>query len=146
MYSKTVFFILILYIQSCCDPSMNYDENIPTKNNKGYLVIIQSKNINSDYFNVKTYTVEWLGTNNFQIVNNDTISYLSIDIKNNQTKFKINHQLGIDTIVFNYNWEQMKHKVGCTYNKIERNQYNFRAISNKGSVKDSIGIFFFKIN
>lgn len=140
--------IVILAIYSCCEPSNNNEENYPIqKDYKGIRIIVQTKNSNNEYINVKTDKVEWMGTNKIQTVNNDTISYLELDIKTNQTKFKIIHQFGIDTFIFNYGWSPVTHGMSCGGpNKMSRNMINLSVSSNKGIVKDSLGIYLFKIN
>ncbi|MFZ4796799.1 MAG: hypothetical protein ACOYMA_04850 [Bacteroidia bacterium] len=146
---KTLYLFFVLFvINSCCEPSYNIEDNIPIqKNNKGIQIIVQTKNANNEYINLRTDTVEWLGANRIVTVNNDTISYLELDIKSNQTKFKIVHQLGIDTCIFNYNWSPVTHGINCGgANKMERNRINFSVASNRGKVKDSLGIYLFKIN
>jgi len=148
MRRSLLFIFLIVIINSCCEPSYNNEDNIPIqKNNKGIQIIVQTKNANNEYINLKTDTVEWLGTNRILPVNNDTISYLELNIKSNQTKFKITHQLGIDTFIFNYNWRPVTHRISCGgANKMERDMIDFSVTSNRGIVKDSLGIYLFKIN
>lgn len=140
--------IVILAMHSCCESSNNNEENFPIqKEYKGIRIIVQTKNSNNEYLNVKTEKVEWMGTNKIQTVNNDTISYLELDIKSNQTKFKIIHQLGIDTFILNYGWSPVTHGMSCGGpNKMSRNMVNLSVSSNRGIVKDSLGIYLFKIN
>jgi hypothetical protein len=115
--------LISLFISSCCN---NYgDENYPIdKNYKGISFIVQSKDSNNNYKNIRIKTVEWIGINYIQEINYDTTFHLSLNVKSNQTQFKIIHELGTDTLSFVHIWNQVEYHTSCTRRSEFKRDYN----------------------
>ncbi|MFY7732691.1 MAG: hypothetical protein ACOVSR_04355 [Bacteroidia bacterium] len=101
------FFILCI-IQSCCKDTSNISPF-----GDGFKLVVQSKDGNNVYRNVKINTIEWLGSEHLQQVNSDTSGELTLNNRANITQFKINHANGIDTLTFKYNWGEVRYEGGC---------------------------------
>ncbi|MBJ7427648.1 MAG: hypothetical protein JHD28_01630 [Bacteroidia bacterium] len=103
-----IVFSLLCIIQSCCKDTSN-----ASPFGSGFKLVVQSKDGNNVYKTVRINTIEWLGSEHLQQVNSDTSGELTLNNKANITQFKINHDNGIDTLTFRYNWGAVSYEGGC---------------------------------
>ncbi|MES2654172.1 MAG: hypothetical protein V4620_01190 [Bacteroidota bacterium] len=118
MFKKLAYiFILLSIFQSCCKD----DYYSPGSSGK-YTLIVQVKDVNNNYINVKINTIEWLGSDYVQQVATDTATDLTLNPRAEQTQFKINHANGTDTVTFTYKWGPVAYNKGCwgENNRMER--------------------------
>lgn len=123
MKKITFYIILLVSITACCKDGY-YDENTIKKETQK--MVIQRKDMNNFYQNLNIISIEWITTNYIQTVYNDTAiqpTYTDFNLKDTITQFKINHQMGSDTLTINHTWNEIQYKKGCGINKnrFERN-------------------------
>ncbi len=134
MLQKTISYLLFIFVfQSCCKESSFYDST----EQKNIRIAVLKKDNNGVYVNSKINSIEWLGANYVQNVNTDTATGLSLNVKANQTQFKILHLNGIDTITFNYSWDPVNYSKGCytESTRMTRNVRGVSAISSKATIQ-----------
>ena len=126
-------FLFLTIIQSCCENSTFFD----SEEQKDIGLVVQVKDNNGIYINSRINNVEWLGSKYVQTVNSDTAKGLSLNLKANQTFFKINHAKGNDTIEFNYSWDPVTYQkcYGTSYDRMSRKVRGVSASYNNESIQ-----------
>jgi hypothetical protein len=85
---------------------------------------------------IRIQTIEWLGSNYMDTLNADTSWNLRLNPHQNQTSFKVNSSMGIDTITFQYNWESSTYSTYCSskLGRMQRYYDNLNVISSRGKI------------
>jgi len=125
-------FLFLTIIQSCCKNSGFLESN----EQLDIGIVVQKKDNNGVYVNSKISNIEWLGANYIQNINADTAKGLSLNVKANQTQFKIIHANGVDTITFNYSWDPVTYdKCYGSSDRMIRNVRGVSAFSNNLTIQ-----------
>ncbi len=144
MFKKLTFlFILVSIFQSCCK-----DDYYSLADKSKYTLIVQTKAPNNSYSNVKINTIEWLGADYIQQVAADTAQDLTLNLRAEQTQFKINHANGTDTITFTYKWDPVTYNRGCwgEHNRMERYAKGIVVTGSKTIISTLSGGFILRLN
>lgn len=144
MFKKLVpIFILISLLQACCK-----DDYYSPENSGNYMLIVQAKDANNIYRNVKINTIEWLGTDYIQQVATDTATDMTLNPRAEQTQFKINHANGTDTVTFTYKWGPVAYNKGCLgqNNRMERLAKSIVVTGTKPTGGSVAGGYILKLN
>lgn len=86
--------------------------------------------------NSQIQTIEWLGTNHIDSIYSDTAWNLRLNLNSDQTSFKVNNSMGVDTITFKYSWEPATFSTYCSskYGKMQRFFDNLSVSSSRGKI------------